>query len=225
MNSIKYIKNLELIREMVFLSDDINEETPVDVYFDKVWMMYYCLDANNNISVYQLMKNIGELNVYHLDEILKSTLGFVPKGERVTPIDVFLHGKYIQPINYDKYNITYNNKTNTIDCMGISILDVEAINLDVILEVCQIYSELANLMLVDEFLLNSDLCTQCEREDIIEGLARHYTVANKDGFIMNLINQIEKDINNQEYTSLYKMLDILYENQNTKDILDNYLND
>lgn len=226
MNVLDYIKSLDYIRNGVFLSGDDNEKNPVDVYFDSVQWLYYTIDLYQHIRIFQLNTSVAELNVYKRDEILKSTLGTIPKDERVTEIDIFLHGKYIREINYANYSIQLNLTVGSVDGQGQTIFSTKGLHNDVVDNIITIYNKLANLSLVDDYLLDSELCTQEQRELIMEALYKYGTMINKDAFIMEVINQFEKDFAMHDYTAVYEVIKLLYDfNDNNKDILKGFLSE
>ena len=224
MNTLEYIKSLDKIRDNVYLAEDIDEENPVDVYYDSRHWLYYTIDKNNDIRVFELLKSIGEINLYHSYEVLRYVLGKVPKNTKVEAIDVFLHSGFISEINYNDYNLEYNQKIDAVECNGVVIFYVGEINHEVISNVIKIYGDLANLSLVDDYLQASDLCTQEQRELILDALAEHYQRSKKDKYIIDVINRIEDDLNNNEYDTVYEFIKSIYEyNDNTLTLLKNYM--
>jgi predicted type IV restriction endonuclease len=97
------INRMELISEDIFLSDDLDESNPVDVFTegndtDENPIRIYTLDKNENIRVFKLKKQQSVIEVEHRGEILDYCLSKVTAADEVGLIDIFIHGKYVEEI-------------------------------------------------------------------------------------------------------------------------------
>jgi len=95
-----YIAQQELILEEVYLSDDSNEENPVDVYAEQ-------LDGGKIISVcrnsgkmrfWELVGSQDEISKNHREEILNYRLAIVSEEDEVSLGDIFMYGKFTKEI-------------------------------------------------------------------------------------------------------------------------------
>lgn len=85
----------ELIREDVYLKDDILETFPHNIYVSKNQIIY-CVDkTNKHVTLYGLVANQDEIASEHRDEILSYCLGSYTKEDEVSLGDIFVHGKYV----------------------------------------------------------------------------------------------------------------------------------
>ena len=225
MKSLDYIKSLELVATDIYLADDTNEENPVDVYFSHRDYMFYTIDKNEDIRVFEMLETLEMLNVYHKNEILIATLGKVPANGKVHARDVFLHGIFTREIKAKDFEIVYNSKLDTLEGQGRIIYNLKGFNKTLILDVINNYNKLFNLRLIDELLLNSELCTQEQREDLMAALLEYVITQRKDINVMTIVNQIEKDVEDCDVTSIYELIDKLMDNRDNHKILHDFLSE
>jgi hypothetical protein len=85
----------ELIREDVYLNDDVNEENPHNVYVSENLIIYCVNKETKHVTLYGLVANQDEIANEHRDEILSYCLGSYTKEDEVSLGDIFVHGKYV----------------------------------------------------------------------------------------------------------------------------------
>ena len=90
----------ELIREDVYLKEDVREMFPCSIYVDKD-MLIYCVSSclMNEVTLYKLTGEQDEIAKEHRDEILSYCLGSYTNEDEVSLGDIFVHGKYVQKLN------------------------------------------------------------------------------------------------------------------------------
>jgi hypothetical protein len=95
----------ELIREDVFMRDNIfsndvlDETEPCNIYVDKDLIIYCVNKSTNQVILFGLVGDQDEIASEHRDEILYYCLGSYTKEDDVNLGDIFVHGKYVRPLN------------------------------------------------------------------------------------------------------------------------------
>ena len=213
-----------LISDEAFLSDDTNEENPVEVYFyeDNVFWCKY--RGVNKVRAFVLTDTLNNIAKSHKDEILKSTLCTFTKEDEVTLRDVFLHGGYIKEVNLDYYNLRFvEGKVYDVeDNLVLTVPNVSMVTIDMVIF---IFKHTLSLMVVDEYLLNCRNVTQDDREIIVEALNKHLTAIQDNLLVHATINQIEADLDDCDYDSLDELITKLIEIPQAKKLLVGYLSD
>jgi len=91
----------ELILEEVYLSDDTNEQNPVDIFVDNDNIMYAVARTNGKTRAFKLTDNQETISTKFKDEILDYRIGKANYDEEEVSLgDIFMHGKYIEEIPY-----------------------------------------------------------------------------------------------------------------------------
>ena len=90
----------ELIREDVFLKDDVNEILPCNIYADKDGIIYSVRKLDKRVVLFKLTKDQDTIASEHRDEILSYCLGgSYTKEDEVSLGDIFIHGKYVKKLS------------------------------------------------------------------------------------------------------------------------------
>ena len=213
-----------LISDDCYLSDDSNEENPVEVYFYDDTVFWCKYKDVNKVRAFVLTKGTSQLNKEHKDEILTSTLGKYDKKDTVTVRDAFLHGGYIQEVDLSIYDIHYNNG-EILDKDNNSIVVLTHAPQASMMTVCDIFKHSLNLWAVDEYLLDCRHITQDDREIIVEALNTYLNERSNNLLLHAVLNQIETDFDDQDYESIDELLQRLIDIPQAKDLLTGYLSD
>ena len=94
-------REMELILEEIFMNDDINEEYPCNVYITKDFTFIVQCPIRNIVRLFELTMSQGLINMYHREEILQYRLSKVTEEDELYLGDIFMHGKYIKPLNLE----------------------------------------------------------------------------------------------------------------------------
>jgi hypothetical protein len=89
----------ELIREDVYMGDDVNEIHPCNIYVDNDLIIYCVNKTNNDVVLYGLVGDQEEIATKHMDEILSYCLGCYTKDDEVSLGDIFVHGIYVKKLS------------------------------------------------------------------------------------------------------------------------------
>jgi hypothetical protein len=98
MSKAPYLETLLL--QGIYLSDDINEENPTDIFVDKENIMY-AVQRNGKVRAFKLTHNQDEIALRFRDEILEYCLDIVTKDDEVRLADIFMYGKHMTEIEYN----------------------------------------------------------------------------------------------------------------------------
>jgi hypothetical protein len=93
------LERAELIREDVYMVDDVNEIQPCNIYADKDGIIYSVRKSDNDVVLFQLIGEQDKIASEHRDEILSYCLGSYTKDDEVSLGDIFVHGKYVKKLS------------------------------------------------------------------------------------------------------------------------------
>jgi len=89
----------ELIGEDIFLSGDIKEENPCNLYAHSDGESLFLIPKNpingKSVVLYALTEPQIDIQTKYRDEILTYCLGKATKDDEVSLKDIFMHGKYV----------------------------------------------------------------------------------------------------------------------------------
>jgi hypothetical protein len=95
---MKDTRELDIVLDEVFMSDDINEEFPCIVSITKDFTFVVECPSKQRVRLFELVMPQGLIAFFHREEILNYRLSKVEDEDEVYLSDIFMHGKYIRAI-------------------------------------------------------------------------------------------------------------------------------